>query len=211
MSNIDIISILWKLTKSYGEKVRTNNLDGLQKWNELKTILKKYDESIEWRQDITAMRNEMMESFNIEDNEKDQLPEDQHEKWAVTHFFFQHGRIPFNNKESPTFLRLMQIAYNSGQLRAVKNNEYNTKKRRKYYKEKKLGSYKTYISSRVADQVKEKLDGTKIIMEISDALNNLDKELKGGNKHIMNIENIEYKIKKYIAKLNYYKNLSTNQ
>jgi hypothetical protein len=151
-----------------------------------------------------------MKLFDIEDNDKDELPPEQHKYWEVTHFFFQHGRIPFKNKESLTLVRLMQLAYNAGQLNAEKTNKYNTKERQKYYKSKKLNSYKTYIPTHIANRLKEKLNNTQIIEDVERVSNNL---IVGGGKNIqrMDMKHVEYKIKKYTTKLNYYKNVLAKQ
>jgi hypothetical protein len=47
-------------SKNIWKKVRKNNFDGLQKWNNLKDILKKYDVPIEWNNDVINLYDEMM-------------------------------------------------------------------------------------------------------------------------------------------------------
>lgn len=37
--------------------------------------------------------------------------------WEKHHFYLQHARIPVLNFEEPKLYRLMQIAYNAGQLK----------------------------------------------------------------------------------------------
>jgi hypothetical protein len=115
---------LWRRFKDYGYAVRLMKKNGGDAWNAVKSILVKIGDDgnfAEWVDISTRYYDHMkkkLELFgdtikDIDGKEKNDNLD--HSLWEPHHFMLQHGRIVANNK--PSLLRLLQIAYNSGQLR----------------------------------------------------------------------------------------------
>jgi len=117
---------LWRRFKEYGYAVRSIGKYGGEAWNEVKSILVGIGDDgnfAEWVDISTRYYEHMKEKLkllgdtinDIDGKEKNDNLD--HSVWEPHHFMLQHGRIVVNNK--PSLLRLLQIAYNSGQLKRV--------------------------------------------------------------------------------------------
>ena len=104
--------------QAYGYKVRLTQMDGLVAWKQLAKIFALYNPPIEWKKNLSEMYTYISnqdEKYGIQDI--DQSDSSERELWEISHFFFQHVRIPPNNQdEKALLLRLIQIAYNTGQF-----------------------------------------------------------------------------------------------
>jgi len=116
------IKDLWNLVVQYGYIVRYNQLDGLDSWVKLKTIIseispkKKYKWACDMEmpfENLKSLENKIIEPI------EDENPIN-YEKWEREHFFIQHFRIPAKNK-NPKMVKILQVAYNTGQLLAEKS------------------------------------------------------------------------------------------
>jgi hypothetical protein len=186
-----IVENLWNAIYQYGVSVRSNKLNGLTEWNKIKTILKKYNGNGEWSLEAISRYNEMKKLFNIVDEENNkEWPEEDIEKWENTHFFFQHAKIPYDNVNEPNLTRLMQIAYNAGQLEADKDSKYYTVERKTYYIKNNLNSYISFMTPHSLIELERELSKYHpALKEINDI------KFKGGKK-----ENFKHKFFKYCKK-----------
>jgi hypothetical protein len=155
---------LFDLVKKYGYIVRSNDLDGLHCWNEIKTILSSIScEELHWNIKLKNLNNKYIDINGAykyihtklgmkgedDDNEK------KNPNWEKFHFFLQLARIPKNNTEC-SLIRLCQIAYNLGQLSVVyDDNDVYTSKVRRFFDKNKLGEMITYTSSSCSIKVKD--------------------------------------------------------
>ena len=140
--------------KKYGYNTRVYNPDkGLENWNTIKIILAESTELGKWNSQVKDMYNFMKEDLGIFEQECD-IPsplfdlssEKRHSIWEHHHFYLQHVRIPTLNFESPQLVRLIQIAYNAGQLDASwHNSEIYTDKIKAYYVAENLNNMETYM------------------------------------------------------------------
>lgn len=138
------VGILFKKVKTYGYFTRTNNLDGLEQWEKLKQVLSKYPIiKIKWDSAIKIHYSYMKNELHIKE---DITETPDHETWQKHHFYLQHARIPTLNPNEANIIRLMQIAYNVGQLQALWDDEFYTDKLKKYYLDYKLGEMTTYMT-----------------------------------------------------------------
>jgi mannose-6-phosphate isomerase-like protein (cupin superfamily) len=153
------LSELFKSVIKYGKYVRENRLDGLRYWNNLKNII-----STKNLQEINKiLGNTWNIKISIGDTETNNLDivynhvhdelemhgddndsKDDKEKWDKNHFFLQLVRIPKNNELN--LLRILQIAYNIGQLSVHLNDkETYSEVAIDFYDRNKLGKMETYI------------------------------------------------------------------
>ena len=120
-------------------------MNGLEAWQKLATLFVSYNPNIEWNND--------------------------RELWEISHFFFQHVRIPFKNQGSKAVLqRLIQVAYNSGQFIA----SIDTYKKHglyswiSYYHKHDMANIESYITKASLQQSKlfDKIQMANMIAEI---------------------------------------------
>ena len=174
---------------SYGRFVRSKKLNGLDYWNKIKDIIKKYNPvSInttlgeEWtisrifngeqiyRQtdnlsEIYTFVHDILRMYGEEsDDVKYHLD---HDLWSKYHFYLQLARIPANNKLD--LGRLLQIAYNLGQLSVhLHLDPVFTSDTITYFQINKLNDINSYIN----------LDEKEFDDEQNDILNNIDLDVK---------------------------------
>ena len=132
---------LFSLVKEYGYYTRKNDLDGLAQWNRLKNILLKSKIEGEWDQKVKQYFVEMRSDLKIQECENEiPIKNDLERKkmWEKHHFYLQHARIPTLNFKEPKLVRLLQIAYNAGQLQALWNDPFYTQLYKTYYENNKL-------------------------------------------------------------------------
>ena len=138
------LSILFDKVKKYGHHTRSNNLDGLDQWNKLKQILTKFSTiNTEWEPTIKIHYLHMKNELGIKE-EITETPD--HSTWQKHHFYLQHTRIPSLNPNDASIIRLMQIAFNAGQLQALWNDSFYTNEIKKYYLDNKFGEMGTYMT-----------------------------------------------------------------
>jgi hypothetical protein len=205
---------------SYGEYVREYEKDGLECWNIIKEIVNEAIEEdnhkpnsidkilgIEWQ--ITRIIKNEDVNVNINDLEKiyiyvhDTLKmygeNNDHIKYQIDsdsqlkyHFYLQLARIPFNNNLE--LVRLLQIAYNIGQLSVhLDNDSIFTPEAKDYYQINKLHDINSYINlddKNFDDDQKDILN--KIMIDVREKISIV---LTGGfrKKNFNDVENLESK------------------
>lgn len=215
-----MLSNLFNTLISYGKYVRTNKLDGLEYWKKIKKIIEEQDIKItqinnklgkEWSitrkingkiiYDLQKIYDYVHNELNMYGEEKDDvLYHLNHDLWSKYHFYLQLARIPLNNKLD--LIRLLQIAYNLGQLSVHLDNEpivYNDNVLRYYYLNT-LGDINSYINfdERVLDE-----NNIEIINNIKNTIKEIIDSKVGG------FEYVDYKSKylKYKSKYLQLKNI----
>lgn len=158
---------LFENIKVYGRYVRTNHLDGLKFWNIIKSFLSKPEqkEGLDKLNEIIGdkwsieVKLSSKKSSNIEeiyefvhgensnqlaifgeegDEKKKSLT---HDEWEQHHFFLQLIRIPKNSKLN--LIKLLQVAYNLGQLSVCLNNLSSEAK--DYFESNNLSCLDSYV------------------------------------------------------------------
>jgi hypothetical protein len=113
-----------------------------------------------WKGNIPTIFEEMKTKLGVHEF-KEQIQESNeklcHEIWELHHFYLQHARIPTLNLNEPTLTRLMQIAFNAGQLRACWNFPIYSEKLKAYYNDNNLQSIETYMESLFLDELNQQL------------------------------------------------------
>lgn len=184
--SIPKLTDLWNCVKKYGYNVRINKLDSLASWNAIKKELINSNAIGKWDKKIVGVYAHMKIKLGIKEeqceiNEADEKL--QKEIWEKHHFYLQHSRIPILNINEPKLYRLMQVAYNAGQLKALFDDEFYTENMKTFYKENKLSEISTYMNIKYLQQMEESIDDTNIIN-----IKNIENSIKGGNykKNIIN-------------------------
>lgn len=128
--NIADLDLLFKNSIKYGYCIRINKLNGLDKWNELKSELSKlklYKDKIQWnfnKDTIEKLYKYVHNNLQMKGDDIDKVSNSDHILWEKYHFFLQLVRIPKLNYDNPNFiLRVCQIGYNIGQMNAIKKLE----------------------------------------------------------------------------------------
>jgi len=174
------LEALWKLVIEYGTYVRINKLNGLDYWNMLKQFLKSNKTSFIWLPDAMSRFEEMKKMGIVDENNiEKQIPQN---IWEAHHFYLQHARIPFKNKNGATFVRLFQIAYNAGQLNAemnIKKNSIYTEEWKKYYSVNNLNSPQEYASERDLHIINSDI-GQLLINDVDTLFESIKKQQTGG-------------------------------
>lgn len=106
------IQTLWNAVDAYGFSVRRQKkISGLEAWNKIKSAIPVIN--IQWSETSKSIYEQLRRLGVTGDDDDEKNP-----SWEHHHFLIQHGRIVKNNEGS--LLRLLQIAYNTGQYRAAK-------------------------------------------------------------------------------------------
>ena len=212
-SGMHAIYELFNEVVDYGFQVRTKKLNGLNLWNAIKSDFNTdsgnckwiltvnipndaSDEDIEendlnkiydFYHDVLGMRGGDEDSEKLDANDKKGKKE-----WEKYHFFLQLARIPKNNDCS--MLRLMQVAYNIGQLKAVMETGFYSKDARTFLDENNLTKLDTYVDvSKCTFGTEEQVDD---IIEKIRSKNPKNIDITGQNGG----SNYLYKYLKYKAK-----------
>jgi hypothetical protein len=152
------INGLWDLFAKYGYEVRYKKKKGNDAWSAVKPLLSSIDNNCKfaaWEEksltyyDILKGKFGLFGDTRIDANGIETNDSVDPLLWEPQHFMLQHGRICKNN--SPSLMRLLQIAYNSGQLRAerqLKGNKAFTDEQILFYDNPDNGmtDIKSYIS-----------------------------------------------------------------
>jgi len=161
---------LFSVVIEYGKYVRTNALDGLLYWNKIKDFVNAQNPSgIDnkigpgWNLNLLidgiqinnkeVIYNYVHDTLNMR-GEEDDSKEDKN-YWDQCHFFLQLIRIPKNN--SLTLLKLLQVAYNLGQLSITlrTNPTLFNSKVLTYFDSNRLENIETYSTVPEIDQADE--------------------------------------------------------
>ena len=138
---------------TFGFKVRSSKLDGLQEWRDKSASLNETEKIGEWK--ITRKNIESGDEINtLEDNYNyvhdvlnmkgdDDDDKTNKELWDQCHFFLQLIRIP--KKSSCTTKKIAQIGYNIGQFMAVFISGNYSKDAINYFNINKLGRLESYV------------------------------------------------------------------
>lgn len=144
------IITLWFLFLHYGEYVRSNKMDGLEAWSKVKKITEKYINKIlfKWTSKLLFVY-QILKSLGVTGDDDDI----KNETWAPNHFLLQLGRIVKNNINDPEIIRLLQIAYNLGQLKICIDQEKfpYTFEQLTFYKENNLKDLLSYFDKTECD------------------------------------------------------------
>lgn len=158
---------LWDEIQNYGYNVRKNNLDGLKDWQEPKAKYSKF--YIAGREDGIIMNNNF---HNIENKIQYIIGQDTKDHQDVIvkidnieldnridkyHFFIQHFRIPKLENYKLSVLKLLQIAYNSGQFKADAEANKHDKKVIDFYYDNDLDKITTFIDEKLVGVVPEQI------------------------------------------------------
>lgn len=163
---------LFENIKVYGRYVRTNGLDGLEYWNKIKRFVQRPEQeeglgeinkllsSNGWEINVkigSSTNSNINQIYNYvhgdKENELKIFGEEgdeeskslDHNIWEQYHFFLQLIRIPKNNPEI-NLLRLLQIAYNLGQLSvSLEEGSVFDSKSIEYFKSNNLDKLESYI------------------------------------------------------------------
>ena len=137
--NADNMEKLWSDIMNYGLKVRSKRLNGLDMWVQLKGKLSEITYEGQWSMQFKDIKEYMMKEFGLVEDVSHILKD----IWEKHHFYLQHANIPSSNNCS--FVRLMQIAYNAGQLKAIFDDPIFTKDMKDYYDNMHLNEMTTYM------------------------------------------------------------------
>lgn len=155
-STIKQLYELFDTVIEYGYQVRKNDLNGLDEWKKIKPEFSA-DNKCEWSIVRLIGDRKVYELGDIYDYVHDKLgmkggDEDQNDEnvdqndWEKFHFFLQLIRIPRNNDKNCSLLRLMQIAYNLGQLKADYKDSVYTDEVKEFYDLNKLEKLDSYVN-----------------------------------------------------------------
>jgi len=165
---------LWDSIIKYGYRTRSNNMNGLERWNLVKEIIPNMN--IEWTDKSRKIYDDL-KNLNVDSSESSEelTFKLSHSEWEKQHFLIQHGRIIYKNKNG-TIVRLMQIAYNIGQFKAENEREKYSDNIIKYYNDNKLDDINTYI------KLDNKIDFRIISMTNKGQLNMLKNMLRSASE-----------------------------
>jgi mannose-6-phosphate isomerase-like protein (cupin superfamily) len=167
-----MLGLVFENIKVYGRYVKTNNLDGLEYWNRVKLFLQRPEQKVgldelnkiigsNWTinvklssnsNNLTSNLNEIYEfvhgdgtnKLNIFGEEGDEMAKSlKHDKWEQNNFFLQLIKIPLKNKLD--LIKLLEIAYNLGQLSVCLEEKNFSTKAMEYFNMNNLTDVNSYI------------------------------------------------------------------
>jgi hypothetical protein len=155
------LSQLWHETYNFGVHVRKNNKDGFVEWGPLKTKYSKYyiannDDGIPLLDSFKEFEEKLV--YNLEINDLDHLNVVMEINSKIMnnkdhHFFIQHFRIPKMFNYKLTVVKLLQIAYNAGQLKADMDDNRYDGDIISFYTQNSLYDIKTYVAENFIEEV----------------------------------------------------------
>ncbi len=175
--------------KEYGKYTRINKLDGLLQWNKLKGILLMSDVKGEWNPKVKTFFIDMRSDLKIQECESET---EDHNIWEKHHFYLQHARIPTLNFNDAKLVRLIQIAYNAGQLEALWNDNFYTQKMRDYYDQNNLKNIETYMSEDSLIKLNNSITN-EMVENLEDVIS--EQEIKNYNNKYLKYKNKYLKLK----------------
>lgn len=212
-----MLSNLFNDLISYGRLVRSKNLNGLDYWNKIKKILLTHEhDSINkiltenWKinriiniksnyttdnlSDIYTFVHDTLKMHGEEEDMSNYRID--HDLWSKYHFYLQLARIPKNNKLD--LGRLLQVAYNLGQLSVHLNSDpIFTRQIRAYFELNNLNNINSYIN---LDEKKFNDEHDNILNNIREDVNKIiDVPLLGGfsKPFYGNLEKLTFENKNY--------------
>jgi len=165
-----MLGLLFENIKVYGRYVRTNGLDGLEYWNRVKLFLSRPEQkdgleelnkiignkwTIEVKLSTTKQSSNIEEIYEfVHGEEEDRLKiysEEgdektkslEHNVWEQNHFFLQLIRVPKNSELN--LIKLLQVAYNLGQLSVCLEKGNFSYKAIDYFKLNNLDKLESYV------------------------------------------------------------------
>jgi hypothetical protein len=166
---------LFNTVINYGYYVRLNNLNGLDAWNTIKALINTNQDlntnisSIIGHWNITLningqnisgihliynhLKNEMNLHGDDGDKEEHKLSD---EEWQRNHFYLQLARIPKNN--SCNLVRLLQVAYNIGQLVCEMKQKKFTSEYISFFLMNRLYNINTFVNFNISNLTPDMLD-----------------------------------------------------
>lgn len=200
------IEELFEKIIGWGYNTRSKKLDGLKRWNIMKDILSQSKVKGSWNQKVKEYFVEMRSTLKIQEckDEFKGTPEDIQREWEKHHFYLQHARIPTLNFSEPTLVRLMQIAYNAGQLRAEWNNDFYNKDMRDFYGTNRLDNIHTYMNDESLVILNNSIDD-QIMDDVNRRLSEENDVMSGGGDSVFVYKYLKYKQKYLSEKLKYMK------
>jgi len=214
-----MLGLLFENIKVYGRYVRTNRLDGLEYWNRVKLFLSRPEQKVgldelnkiignKWT--IGVKLSSTKQSTNIEEiyefvhgedglgiygeeGDKESKSID-HKIWEQNHFFLQLVRIPKNSELN--LIKLLQIAYNLGQLSVCLERGNFSSQAIDYFKSNNLDKLESYIklSPEQNNQIETNIQITDLITNTNSyVLEQMTLVQTGGNPNITPFysENVE--------------------
>ena len=190
------LSQLFDTVRDYGLKVRSNGtLNGKEMWDRVKPLFKVVTDDCNWNIYRTKANGDALLSLDeIYDYVHDELgmkggDEDQdtveQDKWEKYHFYLQLIRVPRNNPDC-SLVRLMQVAYNLGQLQAEYDDSIYTDDVRKFLDKNDMDALRSYVDPSkcrfaTADELADKMEKIK---EIGDDISDISSNqgMSGGSR-----------------------------
>ncbi len=162
--SVKSLRALWNEVEQFGYKIRSSGDDGLRQWQPFKN--KYINQYVNRYTDGIPINKKLFELFGahykVDKSDPDHLnsvfkigTEILCNNVETSHFFVQHARIPYLASGKLSVLKLLQIAYNAGQYRAVlvHNRESYPEAFVEFYSVNKLNIIETYIDSAICDMV----------------------------------------------------------
>jgi hypothetical protein len=183
---------LFNLVKNYGYIVRTNDLNGLASWNEMKALIPSITCKLDWSIKLYKIDGNPITSIGdaykyvhveLGMEGEDNPTEKSNINWEKFHFFLQLVRIPYKNPICD-LVRLAQVAYNLGQLSAVYDDSVYTPKVKQFYHRNNLDVMSTYTSSSCSISPKDLKKINKLVESKIVGSGYLYKYLKYKNKYL---------------------------
>lgn len=145
---------LWNHVLNHGYTVRKNGLNGLEEWQPLKNLYSTYEIGTTKNVPINEKIKGLVQKVNYACQDKD------HNDVTIEicdikltnsketdHFIIQHLRIPTMLDFTLPLVKILQIAYNAGQVKAEIEKDTYHQKIVKFYEENKLSDLTTFVKS----------------------------------------------------------------
>jgi hypothetical protein len=176
MSEREILNGLFRKVCKYGYYIKKYRIDGKKAWNDIEKQLTNTNLNIYlggWNPKSYSFYQDLL-NLGVLENIRPDVPYD---IWLYNHFLLQHGRLA---KKECYLNRILQIAYNSGQLAyCLKHSEGSlvyTHDRILYYVSHNLNNLESYIN----------IENIKLTSEIKNSLKNLMLSIDEQTKKITN-------------------------
>lgn len=149
---MDTLQKNWNIMVQIGFDIRSNNKDGHKEWQPYKLKYENYKNNFPLLAAFQELVNNLnYQSFDAEHEKVMILINDRilNNEIVAEHFFVQHFRIPKMVGKVISVTKLMQIAYNVGQLKAVFQNEIVFDENiKEYYTKHELDKLDTYVDGK---------------------------------------------------------------
>lgn len=191
---------LFEKVIEYGRLVRSNKLDGLKAWNDIKGFFESQIDCSQWNvvrkindsniSNIQSIYDYVHRDLGMDGDDFDDKSD--HDTWSKKHFFLQLVRIIKNNPDY-SFVRLAQIAYNIGQLsNHIDSDSLYEGDALTYYYENKLNEIGSYIDLATCNIKSDELE--ELIKKLDDKINEITIQ-SGGTSSMYYIKYLKYKEK----------------